>query len=104
MFQESEIKKKKSRKSMVAPPPGESTPKVPEKVESPQDFQDDDAEKQTVSRSGRKIKPKRFHDFENTEGGAGGDGIKNGMIGWFGISFHFFQTKFKSLAFCTSIL
>lgn len=41
----------------------ESTPKQ----DSAQESQDEDGEKKNVSRSGRKIKPKRFHDSIDAE-------------------------------------
>ncbi|XP_011496080.1 PREDICTED: PC4 and SFRS1-interacting protein [Ceratosolen solmsi marchali] len=58
----SEAKKKRGRKSMASVL-AENTPKQ----DISHDSQDEDPEKKIVSRSGRKIKPKRFHDFSDTE-------------------------------------
>ncbi|XP_014211274.1 PC4 and SFRS1-interacting protein [Copidosoma floridanum] len=57
-----EVKKKRGRKSVTAIL-AESTPKQ----DSAQDSQDEDSERKVVSRSGRKIKPKRFHDYADVE-------------------------------------
>ncbi|XP_032457614.1 PC4 and SFRS1-interacting protein isoform X1 [Nasonia vitripennis] len=55
----SDAKKKRGRKSM-ATILAENTPKQ----DTAHDSQDEDSEKKNVSRSGRKIKPKRFHDSD----------------------------------------
>jgi hypothetical protein len=52
----------------------ETTPKH----DTAHDSQDEDPEKKIVSRSGRKIKPKRFHDFSDTEISI--DSTKNGKL------------------------
>lgn len=54
-----DAKKKRGRKSMAAIL-AENTPKQ----DTAHDSQDEDSEKKNVSRSGRKIKPKRFHDSD----------------------------------------
>lgn len=48
------------------------------KQEAAHDSQDEDSEKKVVSRSGRKIKPKRFHDHSDAE--VPMDPSKNGMF------------------------
>ena len=66
-------KKKRGRKSMATILAENQTPKQ----DAPHDSQDEDTEKNVVSRSGRKIKPKRFHDFDGAELPI--DSSRNGM-------------------------
>ncbi|OXU28913.1 hypothetical protein TSAR_006802 [Trichomalopsis sarcophagae] len=77
----SDAKKKRGRKSM-ATILAENTPKQ----DTAHDSQDEDSEKKNVSRSGRKIKPKRFHDsdaevtIESSRIGSAGTRVKSSDV------------------------